>query len=97
MLSDSPDKAGEDSSQKELKRLVEAYAMRAREFYEAVAALGGHLAAGRSLEAAIADVKKLRGRCEEAGSQLFDFMTSRAVGASPAAAENTKNHDFPAE
>jgi len=82
MAPGSPEKSSEDGSQKELRRLVEAYAMRAREFYEGVAALGAHLAAGRSLEAAVSDVKKLRSRCEEAGGDLFGFMMSHSGGAS---------------
>lgn len=97
MLPGSPDKAIEDSSQKELKRLVEAYAMRAREFYEGVAALGAYLAVGRSLETAVAEVKRLHGRCEEAGRNLFEFLISQAVGTSSAAGGNPKNRDFRAE
>jgi hypothetical protein len=103
MSQGSPEKAFDEGGHTEVKRLVEVYATRAREFYEAVAALGGHLATGKSLDAAVAEIKRLRIRCEEAGSDLFVHLMSQQTvrppggGAKPGPGVETKGTGAPGE
>lgn len=61
----------DDSSRRELKRLAEIYATRARELSEAVATLGGHITAGRPFQETINEIRRLRVLMEKACEDLI--------------------------
>jgi len=72
----------EDGRQKELKRLAENYAIRAREFCDAVAALGARISTGKSLASEIAEIEVLRILCERLGSDLLAYVKALETGNS---------------
>jgi hypothetical protein len=61
----------DDRRRKQLKRLVEIYAIRARELSEAVARLGGQIVAGNHFREAITEIERLRVLCDRAGQDLL--------------------------
>jgi len=62
----------------ELKQLVEIYAVRTRQLSDAIAVLGGHLAAGSQIGEIITEITKLHSLVEAAGTDLFAFVRPRA-------------------
>jgi hypothetical protein len=62
---------------------VEIYAIRARELSEAVATLGWHLVAESRFQETLLEVRRLRGLCDKAGSDLLAFL-ERQEGVPPA-------------
>jgi hypothetical protein len=71
---DDASSSDSDEGRQQLKRLVEGYATQTREFYEAVADLGAHISAGRSIDDAVAEIERRRSLCEAAGDELFCFL-----------------------
>ena len=63
-----------DNGRRELKRLLETFALRSRELTEAVAALGGDVSAEREIEESIREIKRLRDRLDEAGDNFLAFV-----------------------
>jgi hypothetical protein len=63
----------EDSSREVRRRLVETYALRAREYSDAVASLPWSFVLENKFQETLAEVKRLRELCEEAAAQLFEF------------------------
>jgi len=61
----------------ELKQLVEIYSMRTRQLAEALALLGGQVSAERPIEETMTKIKKLSRRVEQAGLDLFAFVSPR--------------------
>ena len=93
---DSPSKTDtDDNRQKELKRLVEIYAMRTREFSEAVATLGSLTGDPARFEEAITEIKKLRNFCEKAGGDLFLFVMRLRATRHPGSAIPAEPLDDP--
>jgi len=62
------------AARKELKQLVEIYALQARRLSEAVSALGGHLTAERQIDEIMTEIKNLSLLVERAGADLFAFV-----------------------
>jgi len=75
MPNDRSTTASDTPRQGEFKHLIEIYAIRAREFYEAVAALGGFVGAGAALDDAIDEIERLRLLCDDAGKDLRESVT----------------------
>lgn len=70
-----PQKAdSDDIRRRELKRLVEAYALRTRELSEAVAILGGQITTEKQIGPVVLDIKRLHAILEEAAAALFAFV-----------------------
>jgi hypothetical protein len=65
------------AQRRELKQLIEIYAMRTRRLSEAVAVLGGDVSAERRMDETIAKIKKLSLLVEQAGQDLFAFVEAR--------------------
>jgi hypothetical protein len=59
--------------------LVAAYAYQVRRLCEALAAMGGELAARRDYHQSFAEVKKLRALSEQAGCELFVVLETSPV------------------
>ena len=52
------------------RQAIELYAMRAREFSDAVAGLGRHQKIERELLGLLREIERLRGLCDEAAAEL---------------------------
>jgi hypothetical protein len=63
----------------ELRQLVAAYAYQVRRLSEALATMGGELAARRDYHRSFAEVKKLRALSEQAGCDLFVVIETSPV------------------
>ena len=61
------------------RRAIELYALRAREFSDAVAGLGRHQQIERELLVLLQEIKRLRALCDEAAAEL-DRQTSQTRG-----------------
>jgi hypothetical protein len=59
---------------KELKQLVEIYALRTRKLSESIAVLGAHVTAEGQIDEIITEIKKISRLVEEAGAELFAFV-----------------------
>jgi hypothetical protein len=62
----------------EFKQLVEIYAIRTRRLSEAIAVLGGYVAAGREIGEIMTEIRKLRSLTEQAATDLFASVWPRA-------------------
>ena len=61
------------------RQAIELYALRAREFSDAVAGLGRHQQIERELLVLLQEIKRLRALCDEAAAE-FDRQTSQTRG-----------------
>lgn len=64
--------------QQELKQLVEVYAVRTRQLSDAIAVLGGHVAAGSHIGEVMREIKRVRDLADQAATELFAFVGPRA-------------------
>ena len=60
------------------RRLAEVYAIRAREFSDAVARLGRHGQIGPEFLALIDEIKRRRGLCDAVAAELDRYISQRA-------------------
>lgn len=75
----------DDNRRRELKRLVETYALRTRELSEAAAVLGAQIHSEKKFQETMMEIRRLRVLIEQAGAELVSFVESteyRAFGAS---------------
>ena len=61
-----------------VRKLVELYALRAREFSDAVARLGRHQQIGPETLGLIQEIERLRGLCDAAATELDRYISQRA-------------------
>ena len=61
-----------------VRRLLELYALRAREFSDAVARLGRHQQIGPETLGLIQEIERLRGLCDAAAAELDRYISQRA-------------------
>ena len=61
------------------RQAMEVYAMRAREFSDAVARLGRHPQIERELLGLLDEIKRLRDLCDEAAAELDADISERTV------------------
>jgi hypothetical protein len=74
---DDPRKADADvGCRPELKPLVENYGLRVRMLSEALATIGGLIAADRPVQEKILGIKRLQLQCNKAGHDLFAAVES---------------------
>lgn len=66
------------AQRRELKQIVEIYAMRTRRLSDAIAVLGGDVSAERQIDETIAKIKKLSRLVEQARLDLFAFAEARS-------------------
>jgi hypothetical protein len=67
-------------ARRELKQLVEIYALRTRQLLEAIAVLGGHVTAETPIDEIMIEIKEHRILVEQAATDLFAFVWPRAEG-----------------
>ena len=65
------------TTRKDLKQLIEIYALRTRRLSEAVAILGAHVCAERQIDEIMTEVQKMRRLAEQAGTELFAVAGQR--------------------
>ena len=65
------------AKRKDLRQLLEIYALRTRRLSEAVAILGAHVSTEMQIDEIMAEVQKMRRLAEEAGTELFAFVGQR--------------------
>ena len=58
-----------------LRKIVEVYALRARQYSDAVARLGRHDHMSPELLALVSEIKRLRALCDEAAGELDQYMS----------------------
>jgi len=61
-----------------LQKILEIYALRAREFSDGVACLGRHDQIGPEFIALIDEIKRRRGLCDEAAAELDRYISQCA-------------------
>ena len=61
-----------------VRKLVELYALRAREFSDGVACLGRHDQIGPEFIALVDEIKRRRGLCDEVAAELDRYISQRA-------------------
>ena len=61
-----------------VRKLVELYALRAREFSDGVACLGRHDQIGSEFLGLIDEIKRRRGLCDAAATELDRYISQRA-------------------
>ena len=61
-----------------VRKLLELYALRAREFSDAVACLGRHGEIGPEFLALIDEIERLRGLCDAAAAELDRYISQCA-------------------
>ena len=61
-----------------VRKLLELYALRAREFSDAVARLGRHQQIGPETLGLIQEIERLRGLCDAAAAELDRYISQRA-------------------
>ena len=61
-----------------VRKLLELYALRAREFSDAVARLGRHQQIGPEILGLIQEIERLRGLCDAAATELDRYISQRA-------------------
>ena len=61
-----------------VRKLLELYALRAREFSDAVARLGRHQQIGPETLGLIQEIERLRGLCDAAAADLDRYVSQRA-------------------
>ena len=60
-----------------VRKLLELYALRAREFSDGVARLGRHGQIGPEFLALIDEIKRRRGLCDAAAAELDQYVSQR--------------------
>ena len=60
-----------------VRKLLELYALRAREFSDAVARLGRHQQIGPETLGLIQEIERLRGLCDAAAAELDRYISQR--------------------
>jgi hypothetical protein len=58
-----------------LRKIVEVYALRARQYSDAVARLGRHDRTGPELSALVNEIRRLRALCDEAAGKLDQYIS----------------------
>jgi len=66
------------------RELVEVYAVRAREFSDAVARLGQHENSGAEFEELMAEIRRRHALCRAAGDELERYLEQRGESTTTA-------------
>ena len=69
-------RVADSGRQPELTHLAETYAIRVREFSDAVATLGRRIAARKQIGENLTEVERLKGLVEQASEELLDALES---------------------